>query len=536
VPARQALPVAALGVFLIGGVALALLVYFDLQTNLPFNDEWARQWTIQRFLDGHGFALWGSNPGLVQLGASLLLALAHTQPAVWRLGAVPFVALGGWASWKLAIRLGAAPFWSAVAAVVVPASPLFLSVSTGIMNETAFFGLYMAGIWLLVSATFDGGPYLLAAGMAFLATIQRQQGAALLPGLVLALALIVATRKRALQWRDATGLLAMAVAVGLAWVIPQHLRPSSTLGVRPLATSSVWTGTLNGFTSLAPFMLIPLAPGLLYLPKAQRRLSILQLVPLAIAGAGILAAWRPVLQGVGDLFPGNYLLGWTLGPPSLPGLYPMVVSFKPPIFPAPLFHGIEIAATATLVLLFAYRSLAWHPRHLGPIGVVLVFFAVVQLGAIVYYGGAVFDRFFLEVIPPLVPLVAAMAPAGARAYLAKAVTVLLLLAGLALYAVGEQDYEAWQVARDQVANLAYRHYPAYRVNAGFEETARHVWIPATDNPGAHLERALARNPAVYIVWALPGDPRVGVRYQSAAPGKVVLQVWPLGPETYRVPQ
>jgi hypothetical protein len=56
-------------------VALACVAYFDLQTNVSFNDEYARRWTIQRLLDGHGLALWGANPGLVELAAGWLVAL-----------------------------------------------------------------------------------------------------------------------------------------------------------------------------------------------------------------------------------------------------------------------------------------------------------------------------------------------------------------------------------------------------------------------------------------------------------------------------
>src|SRR5258708_21021066 len=112
VPPRQIADRLYLVPIAIALVALALVAYFDLQTNLAFNDEYARRWTIQRFLDGHGVALWGTNPGLIQLAASGLIAITHSEPRFCRLAFLPFLALAGYFSWPSARRLGPAPVWA----------------------------------------------------------------------------------------------------------------------------------------------------------------------------------------------------------------------------------------------------------------------------------------------------------------------------------------------------------------------------------------------------------------------------------------
>src|SRR5258708_36711119 len=113
VPPRQMADRLYLVPIAIAVVALALVAYFDLQTNLAFNDEYARRWTIQRFLDGHGVALWGTNPGLIQLAASGLIAITHSEPRFWRLAVLPFLALAGYFSWRIGRRLRGVRLWAA---------------------------------------------------------------------------------------------------------------------------------------------------------------------------------------------------------------------------------------------------------------------------------------------------------------------------------------------------------------------------------------------------------------------------------------
>lgn len=60
------------------------------------------------------------------------------------------------------------------------------------------------------------------------------------------------------------------------------------------------------------------------------------------------------------------------------------------------------------------------------------------------------------------------------------------------------------------------------VSAGFEEDAEHIWIPAVDNPGANLPRALSQHPKVGLVVVPLSDPRPGFPYSSIAPAKVII--------------
>jgi hypothetical protein len=95
-----------------------------------------------------------------------------------------------------------------------------------------------------------------------------------------------------------------------------------------------------------------------------------------------------------------------------------------------------------------------------------------------------------------------------------------------LYTVGEQDFVAWEQARDGAAQMAYAQASVDDVGAGFEETAVRIWIPAMDAPGAGLPRAVRDHPRWVLVTAAPDDPRPGVAYNSISPGKVVIQAQP----------
>lgn len=205
-------------VLAVGLAALGLLVYFDLQTNLVIIDEYARRWMIQRLASGHGLAQWGLNSGLVQIFAALPLAALHLEPKFFRLSLIPFLVLEAFVSWKLARRLGADYFWSAVAGVLMVSAPLTLSVATGIMNESVFLGLLLATTWFAADWVEDGRNWWLCLALLALATIQREQGAALVPAI--GLALLTARPKRKVTIRDLGVLAAMALVAWLAVVVP----------------------------------------------------------------------------------------------------------------------------------------------------------------------------------------------------------------------------------------------------------------------------------------------------------------------------
>jgi len=93
-----------------------------------------------------------------------------------------------------------------------------------------------------------------------------------------------------------------------------------------------------------------------------------------------------------------------------------------------------------------------------------------------------------------------------------------------MYGVGEQDYLAWQAARDQAARRAYQSTPRDQVQAGFEANGVYVELPRYERTGqADLFAILGpSHPTVTLRFAGPSDPRSGVPYGSLAPGKIVL--------------
>src|SRR5947209_739779 len=66
-------------VWTLGGVGLLLLVFFDIRTNLPFNDEWMFAWSIKQLSLGHGILKVPDLAplGLVQLFWGTLVSLGH---------------------------------------------------------------------------------------------------------------------------------------------------------------------------------------------------------------------------------------------------------------------------------------------------------------------------------------------------------------------------------------------------------------------------------------------------------------------------
>jgi hypothetical protein len=152
----------------------------------------------------------------------------------------------------------------------------------------------------------------------------------------------------------------------------------------------------------------------------------------------------------------------------------------------------------------------------------MVLLAVVEILPVFAYTVA-YDRFYMQIVAPLAPVAASLISVRAgRAWPARAWALGSLLLLLGFYAVGEQDYLAWHVARAEAARIAYQTYPPWEVAGGFEEESQHVWIPAMAYPPGTLPGAVSSCPKAYLAWAKPGDPRPGASYQSLFPGRIVV--------------
>lgn len=501
-------------------VALALVGYFDLQAKVPLLDEYARRWTLERLANGHGLALWGKSPGLVELAVAAPLALAHVPPEFWRWTLLLYLAMTAFFSWRIASLLGADRFWASVAAATLVCAPSFLSLTTGFMNEPALLGFLMAGIWYGLCWIRDGRGIFMCVVVIGLATLQRQQGATI--AAVTCLGVVVSWRERPRTRGDLIGLVGVAAAVAAALVIPFLFRPLPTPGpldsVVPTGSqlyfyaSSAVLDTFE-FAAMLALLTLPFAVAILKRPtgKAGLRTGWRALLIVLAVGA-VLVDGANAEQGL--ILPPGYLHSGGLGFLTVLG--------SPRLFPGWFVIVLNLAIAIWAVTLVTWRPQMWSARGLGFPAWLLLLFAAGQLVPL-FTVPRVYDRYYFSVVAPLIPLLAVLATrAPARRLTSHAWAIAILVIGVGIFAVGEDNYVQWQLARDKAAQLAYRTYPPFEVNAGFEEAAQHIYIPLIENPGKGLPLDVSTHPRVRLYLASPNDPRPGYGYGSIVAGKVVL--------------
>src|SRR5919108_1075263 len=173
----------------LAGAALALLVIFDLSPPLAFNDDWMYAWSVRQLVGGHGLRLFPESTALaiVQVAWGAVVTLGHPDARLLRLSLVPAVALTAWCSHRLARRLGADPFWSAVAACSFLAMPLAMANATSFMSETLYIALVMAIAVAALEWLTRGRWRWLCVGLLILAPLQRQLGLAMIPAVTVVL-------------------------------------------------------------------------------------------------------------------------------------------------------------------------------------------------------------------------------------------------------------------------------------------------------------------------------------------------------------
>ena len=513
-PFRHPLPISLLGVCSIGAAALIGLIVFDLSFPLALNDDWMYSWSVRQLIAGNGLRVFPESTALAipQVIWGAIFSLGHPDPRLLRLSVVPIVGSTAWISYLLARRLGADRFWAAVAGATLLAMPLFMTNATTFMTDNVFVAIVMAVALTSVAWVRDGKWRWLCVALLVLAPLERQVGLALIPAVTLGLA---TWRRHAWARSDTEALVAI-------WVIPfGALAAASRLVIsRPLysPTDLFQLQVDHAVFPLAAMLglgLIPFGAALAFRPRTPGRESGWS---LACAALGVLGAIGCLvdLARFGMIFPGNVF--------SPLGFAAILPGSKPPIFPGLVFQTVEIAAVITLVMLFIVRRRWWSPSRLAPDGLLLIVISASQFLPLLAVQIFVYDRYFLPVIAPLVPLMASVATAGLKQPVARGWALIALAGGLAMYVVGEQDYLAWQSARDQAARLAYEAVPSDQVQAGFEANAVYVELPRYERSGrADLFAILGpAQPEVTLRIEPPSNPRPGVTYGSLAPGRVVL--------------
>jgi len=506
--------------------ASAIVARFDLVTDLPLSDEWIYRWPLQRVLEGHGVQLWpGVQPlAAVQLAAAFPLAAAGAAPRLWRLSVLPFLVLFVFFSWRSARTLGAGRGRSAFAAVVVALSPLFLQVTTGLMSDIAYLALLMGAAWTGQLWLTGRGRAILPAAFILLATLERTHGVGIALALVMATVIGPRPASPRSTW-PGLALCLLAAAVGAA--APYVLGLATPAMARPLAagvlshTFANLVGTVVEAPIMASFLLLPLAPLVVARPVDEMRgAGRAALVPAGWACVAVVAAL--VFQfGFGTMiFPGDVFGNWGLGQLHLGGA-------KTSPWPLPAFYLLEVVVLAVAAVLLFHRRGLWRPSRLGTQGVFLALLAISQLLPMLSTSAT--DRYHLAVAAPLAPLLAGSAAGSGlgRDTLRRSAAAVLVALGLAAFVIGEQDYLAWQVARDDAARQVYAlGTPPAQVDAGYEAMAKYVALPAVRRTGrlpSELDPSnlAPRHPLLRLQFAPSSAPGPGTSYGGPSPGRVV---------------
>jgi hypothetical protein len=492
-------------------VALALVAYFDLQTNFPLVDEVFRRWTLQRAIDGYGLSLQGFSPNIPQMIAAAPLAALHVEPRFWRLTGLPFLLLAAVFIDKTAHRLGADRFWAGVAAATVVASPITLSLAAGIMTETVFLGLFAAACYFAVTWVADGEGRKWCLLFCFLAVLQRQQALLLLPAVAVGLLMMGGHR-----WRnrvDVGVFVGAAITIASAFAIPWYFRHYVQFAP---GGYEIDNPVLNGIfvVEYLPVMLgffcLPFAVAFWRMEPGERmRAGRWQLAAVALVAIGIvLSVLRTALWNL-QIFPGLVLSAFGLG-----SIFQHGYEFKPPLLPLPLFLALEALTLVVAWVLLGRRRALWSPRLLGAPGTLLVLAGLSQVVLMILTRQA-FDRYYVMVVAPIVPVLAAVASKRLGwSQASRAWAVGLLVLGVVFFAAGEQDYIAWELAMDRVATVAYTLVPPGEVYAGHEEQGIHVDLP---NAEGRAVGALSTTPRASVEF-VPRSKYAFACYQSIAPG------------------
>jgi hypothetical protein len=221
------------------------------------------------------------------------------------------------------------------------------------------------------------------------------------------------------------------------------------------------------------------------------------------------------------IYPRNDWGQWGLNPPSLNA------GAKPELFPVPFFAAIEILCGISFLVLTAGVRGRWAVVAARPAGAFLLILAATQFFPMLERGGL--ERYYIPLAAPLLPLAAWIAQSSR---LGKTWALMALAAGVALYVAGQQDYEAWQAARDRAAHLAYATVPPAQVWTGYETYGVYVDVPLYERTG-HLTRPITPDDPVptldgplhlvaVVQFAPRGDPRPGYDYSSLASGRIVV--------------
>lgn len=510
----------------IAGLAVITVGIFDMGSPVAISFEAFLRWSAERLAQGHGLHLWPSIGfwAIPQIGIGAAVAFAHLDPRIMRLLVLPFLVAAGWGEYALSRRLGADTWWAMVAAVLLVCSPLTLALATGFNSDVPYLGLFLLSTVAGLRWVTEGKSPFLCVALVLVASAQRQYGAGILvavaAGLVLGrsrrrparrewVALLVAFGSTfALGWASYASGLATSDSV---WLLGQVLHPSVAAVVATLAELPVLVALVG-----LP-LLLPLAVSRPRMPTYSQfwapALAVISLVGCAFLLSG---TFGPLKQSI---FPGDWFNQVGIGPPPL--------SDKPQLLSPPVYLSVELASVVFVAVALIWRADLWklHAGRAAAVFIALV--ALSQLPAI--YTDVMLDRHFLAEAALALPVLAAglstsrfrRNPSVNRL---NTMVLGLALVEVAVFAVGEQDRQAWTTAIDRAVIAEMAMAPPAAIDAG-PLNAELFDIPFYERTG---HRFSSSQPAqVYLAFARLGDHEPGFDYYSVASGRVVIRVTPV---------
>jgi hypothetical protein len=421
--------------------------------------------------------------------------------------------------------VGADRFWAALAGIALLGCPVYMASATTFMTDVPYVALLTACVLCAVLWAGERRAQALCIVLACLATLQRQTGMMIPLGVTAGL--LLAWRGKPWPRKDLLYLALLWVATGAAYFSPivAGIEPP-TQANRLAAITSVRliypVGSILFLPGMIGLAALPFAAALLWGPgrpagaRAGARRLVLGLAIWEIA---------TMLLHKGNLFPGNVFT-----PAGLQNT--LLFDAKPHIYSPAVFLLLGLGAFLAGAGLLR-RSYTAIDSRLKMGALVLIPIAAAQFLPLLGLTYVAFDRYYLPGLALATPILAALAARSSHPRAAAGIALASIGVGLALYAVGEQDFQAMNVARDQAARLAYEQASPLEVNAGYEPNAVYGEVANYERTGTILS-ALGRayghdfsvggpeHPILVVELVSEADPRPGVVYRSLVPGKVVI--------------
>lgn len=504
--------VAALTIIQLGAIAV-----FDVAAReLPLNDDWVYAEPAVRLATGHGLRLFPevAVPAIPQIVLGAAAWALHPSMALLRLEALLFATAAVALVVVLSINLGADIFWALLAGGALAAYPIFAGVSASFMTEPMYLALLLGSAVLGLAWIRDGRCTAWLLPVLLVAALDRQHALGIPAALTVAVLMMGSRRER----RDLVLLAGCWLVTGAGLVFPVIANLATPrMGFR---VSTAGHSSLN--LVLPALAYTPRLLGLLAVPfglvlarvawEDRPGLPVL-LVTLATAGLGLLSLL------LADGTRGTYLTNAGLGPVSLPGDKPLLL-----VAVLPALKVMSVAAFTALVAAAFRRR---RDLALSPSLVFLLVLALTQAAPMLTF--SVYDRYYLPVLAILLPFAAVVATAGVprAAEITWAAAALLLLG--AIFMAGQQDFLAWQAARDQLAHQVMAARPGSSFFGGYETYGSYTLAPRFEAgrysgpTGPDLPSFVGPpNSEFSLAISGPGDGRPGLTYSSLAAGRIVL--------------